>query len=122
MVTSTAGVLIFLGFLLLAAQVTIHLYGTSTATTVAFNAARRVAAADGAYGCDQATADVRERLGAYGARPDVAVDCQAGGDVVVRVSGPSPARLLAGFGRLAGMDTLDRTVRVRAELLVGATP
>jgi hypothetical protein len=122
-VTSIAGVVMFLAFLLLAAHTTIHLYGTSTVTAVAFDAARRVAA-ESAYDCDAAETDVARRLGRYATRAEVRVACEVDGEqVVVSVAGPSPANLLAGFGRVAGIDTLDRTVRVRREAFVeGGAP
>ena len=122
-VTSIAGVVMFLAFLLLAAHTTIHLYGTSTVTAVAFDAARRVAA-ESTYDCDAAETDVARRLGRYAARAEVRVACEVDGEqVVVSVAGPSPANLLAGFGRVAGIDTLDRTVRVRREAFVeGGAP
>lgn len=115
--TSIAGVMIFLGFLLMAAQTTLHLYGTSVVTAAAFDTARR-AAVDPGFPCEQA---LRQRLGDYGARRDVEVRCDEATDrVVVSVDGPSPARLLAGFGHATGIDTLSRSVSVRREAFVGS--
>ena len=118
-VTSIAGVLIFLGFLLLAAQTAIHLYAVSTSTSVMFDEARRVAAAvsTGTYDCVQATAAVHDRLGRWG--DGLAVTC-SGDDgtsdhVEVRVVGPSPANLVSAFGSVTGLATFERTVRVQAE-------
>lgn len=117
-VSSIAGVLIFLGFLLLAAQTTIHLYAVSTSTAVLFDEARRVAA-DSGYGCTQAEESIVDRLGGWGARLSL-VDCSGDTDptadqVRFRVRGPSPANLVAGFGSATGLDTFQRTVHVTKE-------
>lgn len=118
-VTSIAGLAMFLGFLLLAAQTAIHLYAVSTSTSVMFDEARRVAAATstGGYDCGQATTAVRDRLGRWG--DEVAITCD-GDDgtsehVRVRLVGPSPADLLSAFGDATGLATFERTVQVRAE-------
>ena len=118
-VTAVVGTMIFLGFLLLATQTAIHLYAVSTSTSIMFDEARRVAASvtTGAYDCPQAEDAVHRRLGGWGDR--VAVTC-TGDDgtaeqVVLRVSGPSPANLVSAFGSTTGLSTFDRTVRVTAE-------
>lgn len=118
-VTAVVGTMIFLGFLLLAAQTAIHLYAVSTSTSVMFDEARRVAASvtTGAYDCAQAESAVGRRLGRWGQQ--VAVSC-SGDDgtaeqVVLRVTGPSPANLVSAFGSATGLSTFDRTVRVTAE-------
>lgn len=118
-VTSIVGVVIFLGFLLLAAQTAIHLYAVSTSTSVMFDEARRVAAgvSTGAYDCTQATDAVHSRLGRWG--DSLQVTC-SGDDgtaetVELRVLGPSPANLVSAFGDATGLATFERTVRVRAE-------
>lgn len=117
--TSVVGVMIFLGFLLLAAQTTIHLYAVSTSTSVMFDEARRVAAAatTGSYDCPQAEQAVRERLGRWG--DEVAVTCAGDDDtaehVVLRLQGPSPANLVSAFGAATGLATFERTVQVRTE-------
>jgi hypothetical protein len=127
-VSGIGGVTMFLLFLLFASHLTIHLYGASTATGVLFNAARRVAASDGAYDCDDAVGDVVRRLGRWAARPEVDVTCLGDGPAVVgadpgqvtiRVRGPSPARLLEDLDEVLPIAHLDRTVRVRRETLVG---
>lgn len=119
-VTSIAGVMIFLGFLLLAAQTAIHLYAVSTSTSVMFDEARRVASSvtTGTYDCGQAEVAVRNRLGRWGQQLDV-VACSghdgAAEHVEIRVLGPSPANLVSAFGSATGLATFERTVRVRAE-------
>lgn len=118
-VTSVVGVMIFLGFLLLAAQTSIHLYAVSTSTSVMFDEARRVAAAvtTGSYDCPQAEQAVRDRLGGWGQR--MAVTCSGDADtadhVVLQVRGPSPANLVSAFGSATGLATFERTVQVRTE-------
>lgn len=118
-VTSIAGVLIFLGFLLLAAQTAIHLYAVSTSTSVMFDEARRVASAvsTGTYDCVQATDAVHDRLGRWGDRLQVTCtgDDGTADTVELRVLGPSPANLVSAFGSATGLATFERTVRVRAE-------
>jgi len=100
-VTSVFGVAMFLGFLLLASQVLVHLYALSTVTAVAFDEARR-ASVDGGS-CVAVEWRVRERLGEWGADPRVVVDCDPGvvgaSPTTIRVQGPSPARALAIFSR-----------------------
>ncbi|MFO7779858.1 MAG: hypothetical protein R6V28_16025 [Nitriliruptoraceae bacterium] len=102
------GVAIFLGFLLLATQVMVHLYATSTVTAVAFDEARRASTEGGR--CEGVEARVIERLGEWGRRPGVRVTCAAGTPpqpgsagvpTTVRITGPSPARSLSIFGNRA---------------------
>lgn len=117
-ISSIAGVAIFLGFLLLAAQTTIHLYGVSTSTALLFDEARRVAA-EGSYTCNQAEGSLTDRLGDWGSRftlVDCVGDTDPGADQIrFRVRGPSPANLVAGFGAATGFDTFTRTVHVTKE-------
>ena len=104
------GVAIFLGFLLLATQVLVHLYATSTVTAVAFDEARR-ASTDGGR-CDGVERRVRQRLGGWAAEAAVEIGCVAGvpgvEPTVVRVRGPSPAQSLRIFGR-DGIAHIDRS-------------
>ncbi len=112
-------VAIFLGFLLLASQVLIHLYAVSTVTAVAFDEARR-ASTDGGD-CQGVDARVRTRLGGWAVDTEVEVECTAVGDgaTTVRVQGPSPARALSIFGPPA-TDRIDRAATFRTERSVGA--
>jgi hypothetical protein len=115
-VSAVLGVAVFLSFLLVASQVLLHLYTTSTITAVTFDAARRAAASDGG-GCRHAPARARALLGAYGGRPDVRIDCVETGELLqVTVVGPSPARGAArAFGRLTNLDPIERAATVRRE-------
>lgn len=110
------GVAIFLGFLLLATQVLVHLYATSTVTAVAFDEARR-ASTDGGR-CVGVDARVRERLGGWGSGTDVEVECTSGQPgvepTVVRVRGPSPAQALRIFGR-GSVALIDRSASFLTE-------
>lgn len=112
-ISTVFGVAIFLGFLLLATQTLVHLYATSTVTTAAFEAARR-GAAEGGGGCAEVDSRVRGLLGTYGQRVEVGCSEQAG-QLRVRVTAPSPARLLDGFGQGLGRPPIDRTVVVARE-------
>lgn len=113
-VTSVFGVTIFLAFLMLATQVLVHLYATSTVSAVAFDVARR-ASADGA-GCDGAAARAHDLLGSYGDPATVHVSCAEDGEMrVVTITGPTPARMVDAFGAALGTDRIERTARVRIE-------
>ena len=110
------GVAIFLGFLLLASQVMVHLYATSTVTAIAFDEARR-ASTDGGV-CDGVVDRTRSRLGTWGSGPEVEVACTAGvtgvSPTVVRISGPSPARSLTIFGT-GTVERIDRAASFLTE-------
>lgn len=119
-VTSVFGVAIFLGFLLLATQVLVHLYATSTVTAVAFDEARR-ASGDGGS-CVSVEARARDRLGSWGGRADVAVHCdEDGASTVVTVAGPSPARGLGLFGGVVGIDRIERSATFHTEQRPGGS-
>lgn len=109
------GVAIFLGFLLFATQALVHLYATSTVTAATFEAARRASAETGG-GCAEVPARVRGLLGDYGSRVEVGC-AQRGEQLHVTVRGPSPARLLSGFGDGLGLGAIERTAVVRVEQL-----
>lgn len=120
-ITSVFSVGIFLGFLLVASQVLVHLYATSTVTAVAFDEARR-ASTDGGD-CVGVDARVRSRLGGWGTSAEVEVSCTVVGDgaTTVRVAGPSPARALRIFGT-AVTDRIDRAATFRTEQPRGGGP
>lgn len=114
-ITSVFGVLIFLGFLLLATQVLVHLYATSTVSAVAFDTARRASAEGASCAGIDASSRARQALGGYGQRIDEPVCTEQGGTTVVTISGPTPARLVDAFGGGLGLDRIERTARVRTE-------
>ncbi|HEX2042038.1 MAG TPA: hypothetical protein VHF24_05305 [Acidimicrobiales bacterium] len=111
------GFVVFLALLLLAVQVLYNLYATSVVTSVAFDAARRVAAAEGgpgAVGPAVAEAEARQALGRYGER--VTFEWAVDGDVVaLRVRAENPSFLLPAQAGPVAFGDIDRTVRVRVE-------
>ena len=121
-ITSVFGVLIFLGFLLLATQVLVHLYATSTVSAVAFDTARRAAAEGASCAAIDAPARARRALGGYGQRIDEPICSTQGQETVVTISGPTPARLVDAFGSGLGLDRIERTARVRTERFQAGTP
>lgn len=113
-ITSVFGVAIFLGFLLLATQVLVHLYATSTVNAVAFDNARRAAAQGG--DCGAAVINATSALGSWGARPEVDITCVQDGEFTrMQISGPSPASGLQWYGQLTGQSMIERGATVRSE-------
>lgn len=122
MIGSLAGVVVFLGLLLFAAQVVVNLFAASTVTAAAFDAARIAAGADAGPGSEAAAeAHARTLLGAAGAEASFSwswldVDGEAGVDrVALRVVAPSPTSLVPGVE--VPFAVVDRTVEVRVERL-----
>ncbi len=114
--TSVGGVLMFLLFLLVTVQVSIHLFALSRATALTIDAATRIARDDAT--CGDAEAFLRARFGEWG--DEVEVTCHGDDDVsdqvVVRIAGPSPAPAVRGLGAIVGLDTVVREARVRNEV------
>lgn len=114
------GVLTFLLLLLLAVQVLFNLYATSAVTAATYDGARLAAGSDAIDDPDgQAAAEqqVRALLGRYG-RERVELtwrDDPSGRDVVLTVRAENPSFLPRALRRPLGLDTIERTVRVRAE-------
>ena len=109
------GLVVFFALLMFAVQVVYNLYATSVATSVSYDAARRVAAARGDPGAvGPAEAGARRALGTYGDRVTFtwAVD---GETVVLRVQARNPSFLLPPVTGPLAFGELDRTVRVRVE-------
>ncbi len=109
------GFVVFLALLLFAVQVLYNLYATSVVTSVAFDAARRVAAAEGGAGAvGLAEVEARQALGEYGSR--VSFEWSVDDDVVVlRVRSTNPTFLLPAHAGPVAFGDVDRTVRVRVE-------
>ena len=115
-ISSWLGFLVFLGLLLFAVQALFNLYATSVVTAVAYDAARRVAVADGGPGTvAQAEADARRELGRYGQRVTFDWSASDGEFVVLSVRAENPTRLLPAMAGPLAFDEIDRTVRVRVE-------
>ena len=109
---TTVGFLIFLTLLLFSAQVLVHLYATSTLTSVASHAAEEVAySPDPATEVPFAESDARRQMGSLGADATFTWGPLDGSNVVLRVSGRSPS--LVPF--LPGWSTITRTMTVRVE-------
>lgn len=121
-ITSIFGLLVFLGFLMLATQVLVHLYATSTVSAVAFDTARRAAAEGASCASIDAGAHARQALGGYGQRIDAPVCVDTGDETVVTIEGPTPARFAEAFGNGLGIDRIERTARVRTEQFRAGVP
>ena len=113
-VSSLAGVTMFLAFLLLAVHVVIGLYAASVVTDAATAGARRVAGSlltddpDAPIGAE---AKIRTALGALGDSASITWDLDPDTvAVTVRVRRPT-------FLRAFGAGSIERTVRVRREVL-----
>jgi hypothetical protein len=120
LVSTTAGVTVFLVLLLLAAQVLYNLYATSVVTAAAYDAARVVAGAaargDSVEAERQGKARFRQLLGRYGTDFVETLDFSESTDevVVLHVRSLNPSLLLGRAGRTA-FGVIDRRVRVRVE-------
>jgi hypothetical protein len=115
-ISAWIGFLVFLGLLLFAVQVLFNLYATSVVTAVAYDAARRVAVADGGIAsAAEAEADARRALGRYGERVTFDWSASDGQVVVLSVRARNPTRLLPAMAGPLAFDEIDRTVRVRVE-------
>ena len=120
MISSAAGVVVFLMFLLFAVQLLFGLYATSTVTAVAHDAALRAASAD-APPLERIEADARRSLGEVGStagftwRLDDTDDDGAGDTVVLEIVAVPPRFLPASISTVIGQDEIRRVVRVRVE-------
>ncbi|HEY5153269.1 MAG TPA: hypothetical protein VIJ47_00950 [Acidimicrobiales bacterium] len=120
-----AGVSVFLVFLLFAVQLLINLYATSSVTDAAWDGARQVAGARIDHGdpsalvTAEAAGDARMRaeLGRFSERVTFDWSGTDADSVVVRVRGTTPRFGLPGISVPLGFDAIDRTVRVRVEVL-----
>ena len=113
-VSSLAGVTMFLAFLLLAVHVVIGLYAASVVTDAATAGARRVAGSsltDDLDAPNGAEAKIRTALGPLGHSASITWDLDPDTvAVTVRVRRPT-------FLRAFGAGSIERTVRVRREVL-----
>ena len=110
-----AGVAAFLVFLLLAAQVLLHLYATSVATSAAFDAVRVVAGGDGGPVAEAAAEAHARRLLGRAAEGMTFAWSYPDGDNDGR---PDAVSLRVHGGRrpsLAPLPAIDRTVTIRLE-------
>ncbi|HUP87204.1 MAG TPA: TadE family protein [Acidimicrobiales bacterium] len=113
---------VFLVLLLFAVQVLYGLYARSAVTAAAFDGARLAAgfdaSGDRASARAAAEAHIHEVLGGYADREGFDLewsDPPDGRDVVLTVRARSPGFLPPSLRRPMGLDTIERTVRVRVE-------
>jgi hypothetical protein len=118
MIGTLAGFGAFLGFLLLAVQLLVHLYATSMVTAAAYDAARLASGTQVTSGA--AESHGRSLLGGFSSRVTTFAVVDNGDHVVVRVQAQSPSLLPAAFGAAAGFSSIDREVIARREQLVAA--
>lgn len=110
------GFVVFLGLLLFAVQALYNLYATSVVTSVAYDAARRVASAQGGpQSVGRAEASARQALGGYGQRVTFDWTATDGDVVVLRVQARNPSLVLPALAGPIAFGEVDRTVRVRVE-------
>ena len=120
LLSTAAGVLVFLVFLLFAVQLLFGLYAASTVTAVANDAAVRAASA-GAPPLERIEADARRNLGEVGAAASFTWSIEdADGDgvddtVVLEVVARPPRFVPPSIGGVIGVDEIRRAVRVRLE-------
>jgi hypothetical protein len=123
LISSIAGVTVFLAFMLFAVQLLVNLYTTTTVTDATHEGARVVASrqvdhsnpAAVAQAQEQAAGQIRESLGPLGDDAELDWSASTPSEVAVRVRVRSPRFLVPGLQGALGLDTVDRTVRVRVE-------
>jgi Flp pilus assembly protein TadG len=124
LISTIAGLLVFLALLLFAVQTLIALYARSMTTDAAYEGARLVAGArtdhDAAPVPEDARAHaedvVRRQLGAFGSRVELDWSATTWDTVALTVRARPPGFLWASL-RSIGAPTIERTVRVRVEKL-----
>lgn len=116
-ISTVAGVTVFLVLLLFAVQVLVGLYATSVVTAATYDAAKVLAGADAgdsAVGRANAEAGARNQLGRYGERAVFGWDNDA--EVIrLHVQAPRPTLLPHTLVRGVGLSDIERTVTVRVE-------
>ncbi len=116
-ISTVAGVTVFLVLLLFAVQVLVGLYASSVVTAATYDAAKVVAGADvgdSAAGRVNAEAGARSQLGRYGEKATFGWDNDA--DVVrLHVQAPRPTLLPRSLVSGVGLGDIERTVTVRVE-------
>ncbi len=110
------GFVLFLVVLLFAVQALLNLYATSVVTSVAYDAAREVAGADGGPDAiGRAETRARSLLGRFGREVTFDWSAMNEDDVVLRVRGRVPSVLLVASRGPLAFGEIDRTVRLRVE-------
>ncbi len=120
LISTAAGVVVFLVFVLFAVQLLFGLYASSAVTAVAHDAAVRAAGAD-APPLERIEAEARRSLGEVGSTAGFRwglddVDGDGVADTVVLEVVATPPRLVPpSIGGAIGLDEIRRIVRVRLE-------
>jgi hypothetical protein len=125
LLTASLALFIFLAFLLFAVQLLLNLYEGSVVTDVAFDGAREVASSRVDHGDPTAVDTARLRaegkmrnlLGPQGQRASFDWSGSDGNQIAVRVQLDTPHFEVAGLGRDLPFNHIDRTARVRVEVL-----
>lgn len=121
LVSTSAGLLVFMLLMLAAVQILFNLYATSMVTAAAHDAARQVAgldaAADRCGAAARAEAEFLRSLGDYGAAGHATLHwtCTDPDVVRLRVVARHPSVLPERLGPLNSLASLDRTIEVRVE-------
>ena len=121
LVSTSAGLLVFMLLMLAAVQILFNLYATSMVTAAAHDAAREVAGLDAAADRCGAVADAEaafvRSLGDYGAagRATLHWTCNDPDVVRVRVVARHPSVLPERLAGLTSLASLDRTIEIRTE-------
>ena len=120
MISSAAGIVVFLIFMLFAVQLLFGLYASSTVTAVANDAAQR-AAARGAPSFAIIETEARANLGKVGDDAEFNWAAQdtdgdgAGDTIVLEVIAVPPRFVPTSIGQAVGFGEIHRTVRARME-------
>lgn len=119
LLSTSFGILFFLGFLFFAVQLLFNLYATSVITSTAYDGAREVATKGRAptdADCEEAKAHASEQLGRYAERVTFECDITSQPDAVVfTVHAVNPRFLGPAIDSFVGFDVIDRTAVVRVE-------
>ncbi len=122
LISTIAGLLVFLALLLFATQTLIALYARSATTSAAYEAARLVAGARTSHDTTpvpddaraHAESTVRSQLGAFGDRVELDWSTSTWDTVALTVRARPPSFLWDSL-RGSGAPRIERTVRVRVE-------
>jgi hypothetical protein len=119
LLSTSFGILFFVGFLFFAVQLLFNLYSTSVVTSAAYDAARSVATSRSQpvtqQQLDAAIDHARSLLGRYQDRATFEWDLTNPDVVRLHVHAVNPRLLAPPLDQLVGFDVIDRTVVVRVE-------
>ncbi|MEZ5141095.1 MAG: hypothetical protein R2726_01045 [Acidimicrobiales bacterium] len=123
LLSSAAGLLVFLGFVLFTVQLLVDLHASSVVTDAAYSGARAVAGArvdhrdpdEVAAAQREAEARVRQLLGRQGATAQLDWSRSTPDEVALHVVVDNPRFTLPGLPAHLGVDRVDRVVTLRVE-------